>query len=81
MGEIRVIPLAGIPEMHPGDDLARLLGDAIERSGGLEQGDVVVLAQKVVSKAEGRLEQTDDPLAVVLRHIPAARRPDGAGIS
>ena len=74
MGEIRVIPLAGIPEMHPGDDLARLLGDAIERSGGLEQGDVVVLAQKVVSKAEGRLEQTDDPLAVVLREARSVRR-------
>jgi coenzyme F420-0:L-glutamate ligase/coenzyme F420-1:gamma-L-glutamate ligase len=74
VGEIRVIPLAGIPEMHPGDDLARLLGDAIERSGGLEQGDVVVLAQKVVSKAEGRLEQTDDPLAVVLREARSVRR-------
>ena len=74
MGELRVLPLTGIPEVHSGDDLARLLGDAIERVGGLEPGDVVVLAQKVVSKAEGRLEQTDDPLAVVLREARSVRR-------
>jgi len=74
VGELRVLPLTGIPEVHSGDDLARLLGDAIERVGGLEPGDVVVLAQKVVSKAEGRLEQTDDPLAVVLREARSVRR-------
>jgi len=74
VGETRIIQLTGIPEVHPGDDLAALLGDAVERAGGLEQGDVVVLAQKVVSKAEGRLEQTDDPLAVVLREARSVRR-------
>ena len=50
---LAVIPLTGLPEVRPGDDLAALLGDAVERSGGLEAGDVVVVAQKVVSKAEG----------------------------
>ena len=42
----------GLPEIHPGDDLAALI---VEHSDALASGDVVVVAQKVVSKAEGRL--------------------------
>ena len=54
--ELRVLGLGGIPEVRPGDDLARLVGDAIAGSGaGLLAGDVVVVTHKVVSKAEGRL--------------------------
>jgi coenzyme F420-0:L-glutamate ligase / coenzyme F420-1:gamma-L-glutamate ligase len=74
---IQVRPLEGIPEVQPGDDLAALLGNAVERAGGLEEGDVVVVSQKVVSKAEGRLEQTDDHLAVILREARAVRRRRG----
>jgi coenzyme F420-0:L-glutamate ligase/coenzyme F420-1:gamma-L-glutamate ligase len=74
---IEVRPLEGIPEVQPGDDLAGLLGDAIERAGGLAGGDVVVVSQKVVSKAEGRLEQTDDHMAVILREARAVRRRRG----
>jgi coenzyme F420-0:L-glutamate ligase / coenzyme F420-1:gamma-L-glutamate ligase len=77
MGEIRLIPLTGLPELAPGDDLAALLGDAVERAGGLEEGDVMVVAQKVVSKAEGRVEETSDYLAVVLREARAVRRRRG----
>jgi coenzyme F420-0:L-glutamate ligase/coenzyme F420-1:gamma-L-glutamate ligase len=54
-GEIRVVPLRGIPELEEGDDLAGHLVAAIERMGGLESGDVVVVAQKAVSKVEGRV--------------------------
>jgi len=54
-GELRVIPLRGIPELEDGDDLARLLVDASSRAGGLEIGDVLVVAQKAVSKVEGRV--------------------------
>ena len=71
---IQVVPLEGIPEVQPGDDLAALLGDALERAGGPAEGDVVVVSQKVVSKAEGRVEQTDDHLAVILREARAVRR-------
>ena len=71
---IQVVPLEGIPEVRPGDDLAALLGDALERAGGPAEGDVVVVSQKVVSKAEGRVEQTDDHLAVILREARAVRR-------
>jgi coenzyme F420-0:L-glutamate ligase/coenzyme F420-1:gamma-L-glutamate ligase len=53
--ELRIIPLEGIPEVRSGDDLGALLGAAAERVGGLEEGDVVVVAQKAVSKAEGRV--------------------------
>lgn len=48
--------LAGIPLVQPGDDLAELVLTGVAASGDmLRTGDVVVLAQKVVSKAEGRM--------------------------
>lgn len=53
-GPLSVIPLPGIPEVAPGSDLAGLLGQALSQAGGLRAGDVLVVAQKVVSKAEGR---------------------------
>jgi coenzyme F420-0:L-glutamate ligase / coenzyme F420-1:gamma-L-glutamate ligase len=59
-GEIRVIPLTGLPELEEADDLAALLGEAVKRSGGLEEGDVVVVAQKAVSKVEGRVVRLDE---------------------
>ena len=74
MGEIRIIPLTGIPEVGRGDDLGALVGDAVERAGGLEEGDVLVVAHKVVSKAEGRVEETDGVLSVILREARAVRR-------
>jgi coenzyme F420-0:L-glutamate ligase / coenzyme F420-1:gamma-L-glutamate ligase len=58
--ELRVIPLAGIPEIEDGDDLAGLLLGAAERAGGFEDADVLVVAQKAVSKAEGRVVRLDD---------------------
>ncbi len=58
-GELRVIPLRGIPELDEGDDLASLLCDAAVRTGGLEPDDVIVVAQKVVSKVEGRVVHLD----------------------
>jgi coenzyme F420-0:L-glutamate ligase / coenzyme F420-1:gamma-L-glutamate ligase len=77
VGEVRLIPLPGIPEVAPGDDLAGLLGDALDRVGGLEDGDVLVVAQKVVSKAEGRVEEADDVVEVILREARAVRRRRG----
>ena len=52
---ITVLPLEGIPEIEEGDDLAGLLADAAGRMGGFETGDVLVVAQKAVSKVEGRV--------------------------
>ena len=50
-----MIALAGLPELEEGDDLGLLLAEACGRVGGLEPGDVVVVAQKAVSKVEGRV--------------------------
>ena len=47
----RVLPVRGLPELRPGDDLAELLAGAVE----LQDGDVVVVTSKAVSKIEGRL--------------------------
>jgi coenzyme F420-0:L-glutamate ligase/coenzyme F420-1:gamma-L-glutamate ligase len=53
---ITVLPVEGIPEVRVGDDLAALIRDAAE----LEEGDVLVVAQKVISKAEGRVVRLDE---------------------
>jgi coenzyme F420-0:L-glutamate ligase/coenzyme F420-1:gamma-L-glutamate ligase len=50
-----VIALEGIPELGEGDDLGRVLHAAAAHVGGLLDGDVVVVAQKAVSKVEGRI--------------------------
>jgi coenzyme F420-0:L-glutamate ligase / coenzyme F420-1:gamma-L-glutamate ligase len=50
---LRILPLAGIPEVRPGDDLADLISRAAD--GDLRSGDVLVVTHKIVSKAEGRL--------------------------
>lgn len=73
-GALEIMPLLGVPDVRPGDDLLHLLGDALVTLGGLESGDVLVVAQKVVSKAEGRIERTDDFLGVVLREARGVRR-------
>ena len=52
---LTVLPVTGVPEVRPGDVLADLLAAAVE----LVDGDVVVVTQKVVSKAEGRLVRLD----------------------
>ena len=58
-GELRVIPLRGLPELEDGDDLGTLLVEAAARAGGLEHADVLVVAQKAVSKVEGRVVQLE----------------------
>lgn len=68
----------GVPEIREGDDLARILGDAI---APLEAGDVVVVTSKVVSKAEGRLLAADDREQAIsdetVRVVATRRRPGG----
>lgn len=54
--ELRLIGVTGLPEIVPGGDLASLIMNAASRQGTpIEEGDVLVVTQKVVSKAEGRL--------------------------
>ena len=56
--------LPGLPMVRPGDDLAGLIEAGLARAGlALQPGDVLVLAQKVVSKAEGRIVAIPDVVA------------------
>ncbi|HXH21644.1 MAG TPA: coenzyme F420-0:L-glutamate ligase [Dehalococcoidia bacterium] len=68
---VTVTGIEGIPEVRPGDDLARLIVEAARAQGTpLQDGDVLIVTQKVVSKAEGRFvdlnEVEPSPLAIEL---------------
>ena len=59
--QLQVIGLVGLPEVRPGDDLPSLIIEAARKQGArLQDGDVLVVTQKVVSKAEGRLVDLRD---------------------
>jgi len=56
LSRVEIIPLQGIPEVTRGDDLAALILGAVDKSFlALDDGDVVVVKHKIVSKAEGRV--------------------------
>ena len=65
-GRIEVLAVAGLPEVRPGDDLAALIAGAVD----LVDGDVVVVTQKVVAKAEDRLVDIDPEVG----HRPLVER-------
>jgi coenzyme F420-0:L-glutamate ligase / coenzyme F420-1:gamma-L-glutamate ligase len=72
---VELIAVEGLPEVRPGDDLAALISQHAE----LKAGDVVVVAQKVVSKSEGRLVDMSavTPSAEAMRIAPhLVARPD-----
>ena len=57
---VQIFPLPGLPEIRPGDDLARLIVGAVRmQEFQIAAGDVLVIAQKIVSKAEGRIVSLD----------------------
>ena len=56
MTELRVFPVVGLPELREGNDLAALIAERVE----LEDADVVIVAQKAVSKVEGRVVPLDE---------------------
>ncbi|MDJ0467630.1 coenzyme F420-0:L-glutamate ligase [Rhodococcoides fascians] len=51
-GSIEILPVTGLPEFRPGDDLAAAI---VDRAPWLRDGDVLVVTSKIVSKVEGRL--------------------------
>ena len=77
---MQILPVPGLPEVRPGDDLAGLIIDACRQSTGLEAADILVVSQKVVSKAENRLVRVDpdDPQShkplVVQESVRVVRR-------
>ena len=77
---ISLIAVPGIPAIRPGDDLARILGDALEAAALRPRAqDVLVVTHKIVSKAEGRYvslaDVTPSPRA---RELAAATGKDAA---
>lgn len=59
--ELRIFPITNIGEITPGIDLAQSISDALKTQQlTLEQGDILVVTQKIVSKAEGRLVNMDE---------------------
>lgn len=56
MTVLTIAPVQGLPELRDGDDLARLIAESAE----LLDGDVLVVAQKAISKIEGRVVRLDD---------------------
>ena len=69
--EIRAVGIEGLPEVRAGDDLAgQIIAAAAAQGAPIEDGDVVVVTQKIVSKAEGRVMTIDEveasPLAVAI---------------
>lgn len=74
---LRIDPLEGLPEVRPGDDLAEMLAPALATLG-IDDGDIVAVTQKIVSKAEGRVIEGDERAEVVARETVrvVARRGD-----
>ena len=70
-GSLIIIPVTGIGEIGPGDDLADMIAEATRRTEeSLLDGDVLVVTQKVVSKAEDRLVDVDPTVG----HKPLVER-------
>ena len=68
MTKLEIIPLEGIPEISPGDDLVEIIGQL----DNIQSGDILVVTQKIISKAENQMIEIDpnDPLS----HTPVVER-------
>ncbi|MEM1386191.1 MAG: coenzyme F420-0:L-glutamate ligase [Pseudomonadota bacterium] len=55
MTTVTIQPVPGIPDIRPGDDLGQIIGDCLAAMGEVEPGDVLAVAHKVISKAEGNV--------------------------
>jgi coenzyme F420-0:L-glutamate ligase / coenzyme F420-1:gamma-L-glutamate ligase len=71
---LEVLPVEGVPEVRPGDDLAAVIA-AVAGVNALRDGDVLVVAQKIVSKSEGALVAVDpqEDRAAARRRVAAAQ--------
>ena len=80
---LEVWGLPGIPEITAADDLAAIIGDALDAAGGMQDGDILAVTSKVVSKAEGRAiaaaDREDAITAQTVRLV--ASRPHANGVT
>lgn len=78
---LQVWAVDGIPEIAAGDDLAGIVGDALAAGEGLEDGDILCVTSKIVSKAEGRIVQAADRedaiTAETVRVVASREHPGG----
>lgn len=79
-GELRIIPIRGMGEIQPGDNLTALLLEALASQDlELQNNDILVVTQKVVSKAEGRLVDPSSVEPSHMAHMVAAQGAKDAG--
>ncbi|MEX2655383.1 MAG: coenzyme F420-0:L-glutamate ligase [Acidimicrobiia bacterium] len=69
MADVTILGIGGIGEAAPGDDVATLIGDAIESGPALADRDVLVVTHKLISKAEGRIVDLPDDGPDAHRHL------------
>ncbi|MGN6272431.1 MAG: coenzyme F420-0:L-glutamate ligase [Protaetiibacter sp.] len=78
---VSMFALLGLPEFRPGDDVAGILGDAL--AGVAEDGDIIAVTSKIVSKAEGRIvaaaDREDAITAETVRVVAERAHADGSG--
>lgn len=84
---VQLVGVSGIGEIQPGTDLVTILGPALAQiswpdgSTGVQAGDIVVVTSKIVSKAEGRIEQATNREAAIdresVRTVASRRTPTG----
>ena len=84
VSEVRILSVPGMPIIVPGDDLAALIRQAAEDAAlDLQDGDIVVVTQKIVSKAEGCLVSLAEVIALAagrdVRRAMGQGRPAGGG--
>jgi coenzyme F420-0:L-glutamate ligase/coenzyme F420-1:gamma-L-glutamate ligase len=74
--QLLVYGVPGLPEISPGDDLARLITEAAVAGGGpgLRDGDILVITSKVVSKAEGRVVSASREEAIAAETVRVVAR-------
>jgi coenzyme F420-0:L-glutamate ligase/coenzyme F420-1:gamma-L-glutamate ligase len=79
--ELRVWAVQGIQEIVAGDDLAEIIGDALEHTMPLEDGDILCVTSKIVSKAEGRMilaaDREEAITAETVRVVASREHPGG----
>src|SRR5437016_13537300 len=72
--ELRIVPIKGIGEIPPGTDLGVLIYEALQTNQlSLQQGDIVVVTQKIVSKAEGQVVNLNEVQPSEFAQIAAAQ--------
>jgi coenzyme F420-0:L-glutamate ligase/coenzyme F420-1:gamma-L-glutamate ligase len=72
--QLTILPVGGLPEIAAGDDLAALIADAAAAGPGLQDGDILVVTSKIVSKAEDRVIRGDRDSAIAAETVRVVAR-------